>query len=139
MYVDGGLGCNNPVRCVIEEAKSLYPNRPVSCVISLGTGVADIIGLDRPDAFQRILPTKMIGVLKRMATDCETRSEETARDAANQSFLYCRLNVDQGLQQVSLAEWEKLNDVQLHTSQYLKKHDVEQKVDRLVLMLKGGP
>jgi len=73
-----------------------------------------------------------------MASDCEKLSEETARDAANQSFSYCRLNVDQGLQHVSLAEWEKLKDVQLHTLQYLQKHDVGQKVDRLVQVLRGA-
>ena len=136
-YLDGGLGCNNPVKYVIDEAKSLFPNRPISCVISLGTGAADIIGLKQADTFQRLLPMNLIGVLKGIAADCEKRSEETARDAATQSFLYFRLNVDQGLQHVSLAEWEKLNDVQLHTSQYLLKHDVGQKVDRLVRMLKG--
>jgi len=137
-YIDGGFGCNNPVRHVIEEAKSLFSSRPISCVISLGTGAADIIGLDRADAFQRLLPTNLIRVLKGMATACEKCSEETARDAAAHSFQYIRLNVDQGLQHVSLAECEKLNDVQLHTSQYLKKYDVGQKVDHLVQVLKGA-
>ena len=137
-YIDGGLGCNNPVRHVIEEAKSSFPNRPISCVLSLGTGAANIIGLNRADAFQRLLPLDLIRALKGMATDCEQRSEETAHDAATQSFQYIRLNVDQGLQDVSLAEWDKLSDVQLHTSQYLKKHDIGQKVDRLVQLLNGG-
>jgi len=137
VYVDGGLGCNNPVKYVIEESKSLFFNRPISCVISLGTGAADVIRLDQHDAFQWLLPTNMIRALKGIATDCEMRSEETARDAETHSFLYCRLNVDQGLQGVSLAEWEKLTDVQVHTLQYLMKHDVGQKVDQLVQTLEG--
>jgi len=51
--------------------------------------------------------------------------------------IYFRLNVDHGLQNVSLAEWDKLADVKTHTMQYLLKHDVSQKVDRLVEILNG--
>jgi len=136
-YLDGGLGCNNPVKQVIDEARSLYPNRPISCVISLGTGAANVIGMERPDAFQNLLPMNLIAVLKGIATDCENISEQIARDLSAQAILYVRLNVDQGLQGVSLAEWEKLSAVQLHTLQYLQKYEVGQKVDHLVRVLKS--
>lgn len=136
-YFYGALGCNNPIEYVIEEAKFLFPNRPVSCILSLGTGVADIVGLDRPNAFQRVSPTRLIKVLKGIATDCEKPSEGIARDAA-QSFLYCRLSVDQGIQQVSPGGWEQLDKVQSHTLQYLRKHEVGQKIDCLVQVLKGA-
>ena len=135
-YLDGGLGCNNPAKYVIDEAKSLYPNRSISCVISLGTGAANVVGMKRPVAFQNILPTNLIAVLRGIATDCEKISEQIARDFA-QSILYCRLNVDQGLQGVSLAEWEKLNDVQLHTLHYLQRYEIGRKVDQLVGVLKS--
>ena len=136
-YLDGGLGFNNPVKLVIQEAESLFPNCPISAVVSLGTGAANVIGLDRPDAFQKLLPTNLIGALKGIATDCEKTSEQTARELSSSSVSYYRLNVDQGLQGVSLAEWEKLEDVQLHTLQYLQKYEVGQRVDQLVQMLKG--
>ncbi len=134
-YIDGGLGCNNPVRLVTVEARSLYPDRSISCVVSLGTGVANVIGMERPDAFQKLLPTDLIAVLKGIATDCERISEQIAQDLG-QSILYCRLNVDQGLQEVSLAEWDKLSNVQLHTVQYLQKYDVGKRVNQLVEVLK---
>jgi len=136
-YTYGTLGCNNPVKYVIGEARSMYPNRSISCVVSLGTGAENVIGLDRPDAFQRLLPTNLIGVLKCIATDCEKTSEETARELAAQSILYCRLNVDQGLQDVSLAEWEKLEAVQLHTVQYLQKYVVDGHITQIVQALSG--
>jgi len=132
-YLDGGLRCNNPVKYVIDEARSHFPDRLISCVLSLGTGAANVIGLERPDA------TNFIRILKAIAADCEICSEETARSSAAQSFSYFRLNVDQGLQTVSLAEWEKLEVVNLHTLQYLRKHDVGEKVNRLVQVLKGLP
>src|SRR6266545_4146078 len=68
-YLGGGLGCNNPVKRVIDEARSLFPDRLISCIISLGTGAANVIGLERPDAFQKVLPTKLIRTLKAIAED----------------------------------------------------------------------
>ena len=44
-YVDGGMGCNNPVQQVLQEAELLFPDRHVACVISIGTGQAHTIGI----------------------------------------------------------------------------------------------
>ncbi|KAF8244380.1 FabD/lysophospholipase-like protein [Wilcoxina mikolae CBS 423.85] len=38
-FVDGGLGHNNPVLHVIEEAERIYPLAEIGCIISIGTGV----------------------------------------------------------------------------------------------------
>jgi len=140
-YLDGGLRCNNPVKYVVEEARSLYPDRPFSCVLSLGTGTSSVIGLERPDSFQNMLPTTLVEVLRRIATDCDEQSEAMAkqlyqRDKPNSYF---RLNVNEGLQNVSLAEWSRLDEVETHTVQYLRTSDVEQKVDRIVRLLDGMP
>jgi len=129
---------NNPVKYVVEEAKSLFPGRPISCVLSLGTGTAEVISLGQPDAFQNMLPQNLIGLLK-MADECEEQSnamEMQLRQKDNPD-IYFRLNVDEGLQNVPLAEWDALDDVSAHTLRYLEKPDVEQKVDRLVQILKG--
>jgi len=139
-YIDGGLQCNNPVKYVIEQARTLFgPNYPVSCVISLGTGTENVIGLEQPDAFQKIIPTKLISVLKRIAGDCEKISEEVATDLSQSIHqpLYVRLNVNHDLQNVSLAEWEKMPDVQAHTQSYLQTRDVNAKVDMSVRALNG--
>jgi len=140
-YLDGGLQCNNPVKYVVEEARSLYPDRAISCVLSLGTGTTGVIGLERPDAFQNMLPTKLVGVLRAIATDCNEQSEAMARQLyqRDKPNSYFRLNVNEGLHNVSLAEWSRLNEVETHTVQYLRTNDVGQKVDQLVELLKGTP
>ena len=140
-YLDGGLRYNNPVKYVLEEALSLYPGRAISCVLSLGTGTTRVIGLEHPDAFQNMLPTNLIRVLRGIATDCDEQSEAMAkrlnrRDRPNSYF---RLNVNEGLQNVSLAEWSRMNEVETHTVQYLRTDDVGQKVDQVVELLDGRP
>lgn len=37
-FIDGGLVANNPTLVGIHEAKSLFPNFPISLVVSMGTG-----------------------------------------------------------------------------------------------------
>ncbi len=138
-YLDGGLWCNNPVKYVMDEARSLHPDRPISCVLSLGTGTTRVIGLERPDAFQNMLSTNFIRVLRGIATDCDEQSEAMAKqlNQRDKPNLYFRLNVNEGLQNVSLAEWSRLNEVESHTVQYLRTNDVGQKVDQMVELLNG--
>ena len=38
VHVDGGLNANNPCLHALYEASSIWPGRPVGCVLSLGTG-----------------------------------------------------------------------------------------------------
>ncbi|OJJ40801.1 hypothetical protein ASPWEDRAFT_64169 [Aspergillus wentii DTO 134E9] len=38
-FVDGVMGSNNPVKLVLTEAQRIFPpDRPVSCIVSIGTG-----------------------------------------------------------------------------------------------------
>lgn len=38
VYTDGGLQQNNPILVAIREAKALFPNQPISYLLSVGTG-----------------------------------------------------------------------------------------------------
>jgi len=134
-YFDVGHRCNNPTQYVLQEAASLLPSQNVSCIVSLGTGAANVIGTVARDPFQKGLPHSLIGILKQIAVDCEGTSQTIMDRFREKENLYFRLNVNQGLQDVPLAEWEKINDVQLHTESYLECPDIGPSVDQLVQAL----
>lgn len=66
---DGGLLINNPTALAIHESKCLWPNTPVQCVVSLGTGRYETIGKTSSSTYTS-LKTKLTNVIS-SATDTE--------------------------------------------------------------------
>ncbi|EAQ84177.1 hypothetical protein CHGG_10581 [Chaetomium globosum CBS 148.51] len=76
-YVDGALGCNNPIRCVISEAVTEFGvDRLVGCILSIGTGLHRASALPRPIGYERVVPVALMKVVGRLVTDGE---EEAGR------------------------------------------------------------
>ncbi|KAF8961379.1 hypothetical protein BDZ97DRAFT_1208591 [Flammula alnicola] len=135
-FIDGGLGHNNPSRVVLEEANALFGTRQIGCLVSIGTGQADIISIKKPGLFQQIIPTDVIDALKAIALDCEATHEEMLGRFTNSPNTYFRLNVEKGMQGIQLSEWEKLSNVEAHTTQYMKKKEVIEKLALLVNVIR---
>ncbi|KAJ7033023.1 FabD/lysophospholipase-like protein [Mycena alexandri] len=131
-FIDRGLGSNNPSKVVLDEAKRVFPNRQIGCIVSIGTGQGGIISIDRPGFFQRLIPTDVIEALQGIATDCEAKHEEMLALFDNSPNTYFRLNVEQGMQNIKLSEWEKLSNVEAHTAQYMRRKEVEKTFTLLV-------
>ncbi|KAI0269331.1 acyl transferase/acyl hydrolase/lysophospholipase [Gloeopeniophorella convolvens] len=137
-YIDGGMGRNNPAKVMLEEAELVFPGRRVGCIVSIGTGQAKTIAIPKPGWIQRALPLDVVNALKAIATDCERTAEELARQFRESPDKYFRFNVEQGMQEVTLAQWERLGEVASHTKQYLKSQEVDQKVENAVRVLRVG-
>ncbi|KAJ6438980.1 fungal specific transcription factor domain-containing protein [Purpureocillium lavendulum] len=128
-FVDGGLGYNNPVEQVLEEARRLFPGRKVACVVSIGTGVARII--EFPDSPKTSL-VKLVKALKKMATESDTTAEKMQGRFANAKDTYFRFSVDRGLQRIGLEEWKELPKVRTFTTEYLHQHVISGQVNKVV-------
>ncbi|KIJ39609.1 hypothetical protein M422DRAFT_175001, partial [Sphaerobolus stellatus SS14] len=126
-YIDGGLGRNNPTKQILEEARLIFPDRHVACIIRIGTGKPSTIFIPKPSFFQRILPTDLITATIAIATDCEAIEQEVAQRFRSVPDFYYRFNVEQGMQSIGLAEFDKMENVVAHTGQYIRREEVRQR------------
>lgn len=120
-FVDGGLGANNPVEEVEGEASNIWCPKErdikasVKCFVSIGTGSPG----------KRAIEDKLIKFVSKTLVDIATETEKTERNFITrwaQSFdskRYFRFNVDQGLQDVELAEYKKEGRIEAATHDYL--------------------
>jgi hypothetical protein len=150
-FLDGGLGSNNPVSKLIDEAEEAFPElkkkfpnlKPrFDCILSIGAGKRHIASLKKPDGFQKILPKALIDVLASMTTDTEETAERVLKQfeavEGGGPTLYFRLNVEHGMQDITLEEWEKLGEITTHTKAYLDGREVRRKVEGAVAALREG-
>ena len=93
--------------------------------------------IKKPGFFQRTFPLGLVKVLASMATDSEAEASRMKARYQNCPGLYHRLNVERGLEEVSLQEWEKLADVKTRTMEYLQADDIDTDIDIIVNALVG--
>ncbi|KAH8894272.1 FabD/lysophospholipase-like protein [Thozetella sp. PMI_491] len=120
-FVDGAIGANNPVDEVEREASNIWCNETgdlkplVKCFISIGTG----------NPGKKAIEDSILKFLTKSLRQIATETEETA-----QKFIarwrrhydqnrYFRFNVEQGLQDVGLAEYTEQGSIETATHSYI--------------------
>lgn len=139
-YGDGGTGWNNPTKEAIIEVQNIWPNRPIGCVVSIGTGLEEALQLNEES---QQLPGFVEAVLRKTSpilafkvavaeyciqclTSCELTHREVA-DNPERMILdgnYFRLNVPQGMSKIGLDEWDKLGDMIALTNSYMTHGEI---------------
>lgn len=114
-FIDAGFGYNNPCKVIVEEAKQQFPGRSRMQIISIGTGMGDVVEIKNTRR-------SILKALKKMATSSKTSHTELAR-LHDQDGQYYRLNVEQGLQDVTLSEWDSASRIAAHTRNYIKENE----------------
>ncbi|KAF9474132.1 FabD/lysophospholipase-like protein [Pholiota conissans] len=127
LYVDAGMGCNNPTQMVLDEAAYLFGRRQIGCLMSVGTGRGQVIAIERP-------AIDIVDVLREITTDCEDMHQQMLRRFTNLPNTYFRVNVEHGMQGFDISDWERLAKVEAHMAQYLKVREVEKKTLRCWLV-----
>lgn len=141
-YVDGALGANNPVAEVELEASSIWCEKGpdlkplVKCFISIGTGIPETKGTKGKALMSTV----------KMLVKIITETEETAEKFMTKWIYYYRakryfrFNVDQGLQDIQLAEYKRKGDMENASRKYLRRPDVKVQTQDCVenLRLKYG-
>jgi predicted acylesterase/phospholipase RssA len=129
-FMDGAFWVNNPVEEVEGETSDIWcadtgDVKPlVKCFISIGTG----------NPGKKAVEDNVLKFLSKTLVQITTEIEETAKRFVarwRQHFdqnRYFRLNVEQGLQEVGLAEYKEQGRIETATNQYL---DDQQQIFRV--------
>lgn len=137
-FGDGALGANNPAEEVEEEAADIWCSESrdvmslVKCFVSIGTGNPG------KKAVEDNLLNFLAKTLVNMVTETErTEQRVTARWArlfAAKRFF--RLNVEQGLQNIGLAEYKAQGKIEEAMGEYLEHTQQEARVKDCVVNLR---
>ncbi|XXH00163.1 hypothetical protein Hte_006505 [Hypoxylon texense] len=117
-FRDGALRDNNPIFELIDEIRTEFPAREVSCVVSIGTGVPTSITVRNG--------------LASVAKACAKITTDTEKVARRFERIYCspdakyrgkyfRYNIPRGVGDVRLDEWEKADIMMSNAMSYLRE------------------
>ncbi|XP_028929404.1 calcium-independent phospholipase A2-gamma isoform X1 [Ornithorhynchus anatinus] len=119
LHQDGGLLLNNPAALAMHECKCLWPDVPLQCIVSLGTGRYE--GDRKTNVTYTSLKTKLTHVIS-SATD--TEEVHIMLDGLLPSDTYFRFNPVMH-EDIPLDESrnEKLDQLQLEGLRYLERNE----------------
>ncbi|KAG9089644.1 hypothetical protein FS749_001177 [Ceratobasidium sp. UAMH 11750] len=137
-FVGGALGCSNPIEHVLAEAKSLFPDRHVSSITSIGAGHTHTIQISQPSLLGNILPTNALIAMKDIAIDCETAAQRMAVRFQHAPDVYFRFSVEQGMQRMEMNDWERLSEVHAHTRAYMRLAETNTRLERATKAIGEG-
>ncbi|KAL1993077.1 hypothetical protein VTN49DRAFT_3834 [Thermomyces lanuginosus] len=131
-FVDAAFGHNNPCEVLIREAQKQFPERHQMRILSIGTGLGDVITI-------KDSPASIISALRNMVTSSKMVAQRL-HDRFDDESQYFRFNVDQGLKDITLSDWEKASTVSAHTRNYLAENEraIRRFVDNLFARAAAG-
>ena len=152
IFVDGGLSHNNPAELALQEINRLWPTTKKCCLVSVGAGRQSSVRLIESSAPKGMLSRALgyipggrvvdgAAALKRIAEACVALT--TSSEQVHQRVLrkcsdegagckYFRFQVERGMDEIGLQEWEKMDEMGDHTRRYMDEGEGEAKRDECV-------
>ncbi|KAF8596393.1 FabD/lysophospholipase-like protein [Ceratobasidium sp. AG-I] len=119
-YIGGALECNNPTDKLLLDMSLIFPERPIACVLSIGSGQIHSVNVPESKICLAPLPSKLLPVVRAMLTDCEKTHQDLARRFEHTEDVYFRFNTEHGMQDINQHDLTKLPEVQAHAQVYLR-------------------
>jgi hypothetical protein len=123
-FIGGPLGTNNPTRELLKQANVIFGNEKlVAQILSIGCGRSHLASMDNYASAEDVSQ-----LAQEMAADCETVS----KDLSARLFeidAYLRLNVDRGMENLLMEEWNDLGPIESHTSAYVETAAVSENLE----------
>jgi glycine hydroxymethyltransferase len=140
VFIDEGPGTYNPAPQILDEAVvNEWPGREVGVFISVGTGKRPAGTNNRQHEWWEDFFGDALGTFaearRRLITKiegCEDIHNEMLRDRLAKRNVpkdnYFRLNVEVGVGEFGMNEWNRLADISTNTRQYLAKPEVKKMI-----------
>ena len=128
-WCDGGIHRNNPINVALAELQieAGWSDKPVGCVLSIGTGAPRIQGV--PDNLAKFLQQSVD-----IMTDAEKIAEEFAMSKIGRELAdtrqYFRFSVSQGMEDLQIDEYKETERMKDLTDRYLGKVGSGKEVER---------
>src|SRR5579859_4272797 len=154
LYVDGGIGYNNPADEAIREARRLWGDREIGCLLSIGTGLMEPISgaMRTTEQFGSIVGGMVKGLAPltaekltvveyctQVATSCQMVHlhlvEHPLLQKKTDRARYYRFNVTSGMSRIGLQEASRLNEISQMTDAYLRDPERREVVNSCVELL----
>jgi len=136
-YIDAGLGFNNPSEQGRREALKKWYGSEIGSLISIGTRRPSIVALGRNAIqlpFGLGLKLSLVKALSKLYTSAETIHDSLLHRFSSTN-VYTRFNVERGMEDIGLGEWEKGERIAAATTGYLNNGTVPQMKDNAVTRL----
>ncbi|KAK5636930.1 hypothetical protein RRF57_012642 [Xylaria bambusicola] len=114
-FIDAGFGYNNPCELLIAEAERIFPTDRELKILSIGTGIGDVVAIKN----RRL---SIIKALKKMASSSR-KVEAALYDRYGDDGQYYRFVVNEGLGNIALSDWELTSQISAHTRNYLRSQE----------------
>ena len=134
IFGDGGTTANNPSFEALLEYQSLWPWRPLGCLVSLGTGVEEDARIEEDRRWTIWMLRKLAPVTAFLAdvakycaqvtTSCEKIHDNMQRvmQGVQWKERYFRLNVKyEGKKKIELDEFERIGEMREESEKYMRK------------------
>ncbi|OTA97917.1 hypothetical protein M434DRAFT_391527 [Hypoxylon sp. CO27-5] len=134
-FIDGAMGCNNPVYELIDEATALFgTDCTLGCLVSLGTGFSGPLTIGVRTGIKQKLD--LLLNVKKLATDTETPHENLRRQIRAERDAYFRFQLPSGAEKIGLHQYEKLDELSQLMQAYIEQESSE--IDKVVQILVGN-
>ena len=142
VFWDGGLLNNNPIdQLWVARYDLVEPNEPepkISCVLSLGCGH---VKAGTPSESWFSLSSTVASVVG-FATNTEAKGKDFSRHVSNlnrrphyANTKYFRFNVDMGTEEIGLADYKRMEELEQITARYLEQPNNQKYLDDCVMAL----
>lgn len=141
MFLDEGQGNFNPAPQILAEAAvNEWPGRDIGIFVSIGTGKRPGgTSKKQVEWYEGLLGTmgNFAEARRRLAQkieDCETTHQQMLSSTLQKYGVpienYCRLNVEVGVGDFGMNEWDRLTEISTGTNLYLQTPEVERMIQQ---------